>query len=376
MMYQRLISPYLPDHEYSDYLIEQYQDILDVCNANNKMPELVIRAPPDYATAMPPAQNFSGVVDTTCHGQTVIKSTLSPNANCNSISQAFNVATGDVQAAAGNADCSISTTSICLPAACALQQVPNDASCDSLATSFSTVNLTVTTVQLLTWNPNINGLCDSLTAGDYVCAGAPGGSYIPPPPPPGSANAAGQQRGGGDGSDTGTADNTTTPISTSAGSGPSATPSPIQAGVTTGCTKYSEAQSGDYCEKFAQDNQITPDQLYTWNPVLGTSGANCGTQFFLGYYYCVDGPSVTSPGASPTPTVIKPATPSPTQTGIAANCDAYAIANSGDYCSKFAQSYGISEANFYSWNSVLGVGGANCNTQFFLGYYYCIGVST
>ena len=288
MMYQRLNSPYLPDHDYSDYLIQQYQDILDVCNATQTMPELVIRAPPDYATAVPPLLNISGTGDSSCTGQTIVKSTLDPNANCNSIAQAFNVATGDVQAATGSNDCALSTASICLPAPCTLQRISVGASCDSLAASFSTTKLKVTTVSFLSWNPNINGLCDSLPAGDYVCASAPGGSYIPPQPPPGSANANGQQRGGNDGSNAGTPDNTTTPVSTTAtGSSPSSAPSPTQTGITSKCTKYVEAQSGDYCFKFAQDNNITTDQLYAWNTVLGAGGSNCDTQFFLGYYYCV-----------------------------------------------------------------------------------------
>ena len=42
-------SPYLPDSDHIDYLIEQYQDIIDVCNAT--MPELVIRDPPFYGDA-------------------------------------------------------------------------------------------------------------------------------------------------------------------------------------------------------------------------------------------------------------------------------------------------------------------------------------
>ncbi|KAL9004719.1 MAG: hypothetical protein Q9188_002471 [Gyalolechia gomerana] len=361
MMYQRLTSPYLPDHDYSDYLIQQYQDILDVCNATNNKPELVIRIPPDYPAAIPPPLNISSPTDTICVGQTIVKSTLDPNANCNSIAQAFNVATGDVQAASGNANCAISTPSICLPAPCALHQTTAGVTCESLATSFSTADLNVTTVQFLTWNPNINGLCDSLTVGDYVCASAPGGSYSPPPPPPGSVNANGQQRGGNDGSNAGNPDNTTTPAMTSAGSSPTATPSPIQSGIITGCTKFIKAQSGDYCSKFAQDNNITPDQLYTWNAVLGSGGNNCDTQFFLGYYYCVAAPS-----SSP---------PSPTQPGIAANCNKYQVAKSGDDCSGFALNNNMSINDLYAWNTVLGSGGSNCNTQLFVGYYYCIGIS-
>lgn len=176
MMYQRLTSPYLPDHDYSDYLIGQYQDILDVCNYTNNMPDLVIRVPPDYTTAVPPTLEFNVTADVTCTGQTIVKSTLDPNANCNTIAQAFKVATGDVQAATGDDNCAISTTSICLPAPCTLHQIATDDTCDSLAASFSSTNLNVTIVSFLSWNANINGLCDSLPAGDYVCASAPGGS--------------------------------------------------------------------------------------------------------------------------------------------------------------------------------------------------------
>ena len=49
MFHQRMSSPYLPDADYSDYLVAQYQDILDVCKAT--MPELVIRDIPFYGDA-------------------------------------------------------------------------------------------------------------------------------------------------------------------------------------------------------------------------------------------------------------------------------------------------------------------------------------
>jgi hypothetical protein len=66
-MYQRVISPYLPDHDFSDYLIGEYLDILDVCNYTNAMPELIIRALPDYSTAVPLPVNLTDVAnDTVC----------------------------------------------------------------------------------------------------------------------------------------------------------------------------------------------------------------------------------------------------------------------------------------------------------------------
>ncbi|KAL9025078.1 MAG: hypothetical protein Q9196_006038 [Gyalolechia fulgens] len=99
-MHQRRTSPYFPSRH---YMIEQYQDIIDVCDATNNMPELVIRIPPNYSvrTAIPPPLSISGTTDTMCIGQTTVKSTLNPNVDRNSIAQAFNIAAGDVQAATG-----------------------------------------------------------------------------------------------------------------------------------------------------------------------------------------------------------------------------------------------------------------------------------
>ncbi|KAF8847799.1 hypothetical protein BDZ45DRAFT_698908 [Acephala macrosclerotiorum] len=365
LMYQRLISPYLPDHDYSDYLIEQYQDILDVCNYTDNMPELVIRAPPVYLDATPPPLNLSSfAANTTCTSQTIVKSTLDPNANCNTISQAFNAATGDVQAATGSPNCTITHSSFCLPEPCALEQVPSNASCDSLAASFSTANLTVSTVQLLTWNPNINGLCDSLTPGDYVCAGAPGGSYIPPTPPPGNSSDAGQQRGG----DGGTPTNPAGPISTAE------VPSPIQTGIVVGCTKFTKAVSGDLCYQFASDNNITTTEFYAWNTILGSDGSNCGTEFQAGYYYCVTGPSVSATSTSSAPTASSScaggtAPPEQTQAGIACNCDKWVEQTDGVYCADMASAAGITLAQLYALNPALN---GDCS-GLWGGYAYCIG---
>lgn len=366
MMYQRLISPYLPDHDYSGYLISQYQDILDVCDYTSNIPELVIEAPSNYAPSTPPPLNLGSFTDTGCTGQTIVSSTLNSNANCATIAQAFNVATGAVQAATGNTNCVLNQPSICLPSPCTLKQVPVGATCDSLATAYSTSNLTVTTVQFLNWNPSVNGLCDQLLADDYACASAPGGLYVPPPPPSGSANASGQARGGNDGSDAGAGTGTSP---TGVGSN---APSPTQTGIVDGCTKYDQPHAGDGCEKFASDHGITPAQLYAWNDVLGSQGAQCGTQFFLEYYYCIAAPTPSSTSSSPT----SPETPapSPTQPGIASKCNNYAEAQSGEYCFLFAQEHGVSTTDLYTWNTVLGTNGANCNTKFLLGYYYCIGV--
>jgi len=207
---------------------------------------------------------------------------------------------------------------------------------------------------------------------------APGGSYVPPPNPTGSANAGDQERGGPGGADptaiTGTSVSylvTSQPL----GANPTAAPAPTQVGIVSNCNQYAQAQSGDYCSKFASENNITPDELYQWNTILGGEGANCTSMFWAGYYYCI-GISGTKPATTTTPPISTstPIAPSPTQSGIVADCDLYAQATSGDYCSKFAADNSITTTELYLWNAVLGPDGANCNSDFYAGYYYCVGV--
>ena len=131
-MWYRVNSVFLPDTDASDWLIEQYQDIQDVCQVI--MPETVIRAPLNYAPApnityLPPGtdpaenstESGSGG-STNCTGQTI-----SPGSGCNDLSQQYGVTTGDLQAATGTDDCSFSGT-VCVPSACTLEQVAGDAS--------------------------------------------------------------------------------------------------------------------------------------------------------------------------------------------------------------------------------------------------------
>lgn len=163
-MWWRINSPFLPDSDESDYLIEQYQDIIDVCNAT--MPSSLIRALPSYPAApaptyLPPGTdpnaNLTASSDATCGGQTISASSgkrddselaerdrekyeldedysgyarvkRASAGSCDSLSQVYGVATGDLQATTGIDDCSFNTTSICVPLACEVSQVGNNES--------------------------------------------------------------------------------------------------------------------------------------------------------------------------------------------------------------------------------------------------------
>ena len=63
-------------------------------------------------------------------------------------------------------------------------------------------------------------------------------------------------------------------------------------------------------------------------------------------------------------------TPSPTQPGIAPNCDKFHLVQSGDTCSSIASRYGITLQDFYNWNK--GVG-SQCESLW-LGTYCCVHV--
>ena len=127
MLYQRVTSPFLIDSDYADYLVDQLQDIGDVCNTS--IPAITVRAPQTF----PPAPPLTSIAFTTtstsplptstvCAGQTINQS----GSTCDALSQTYGLTTGDLQAISGSDTCTVSTA-LCFPAACKLMQVPSGA---------------------------------------------------------------------------------------------------------------------------------------------------------------------------------------------------------------------------------------------------------
>lgn len=162
MLYYRVTSNYLPDADYSEYLVDQLQDIADVCSTS--IPDVTLRELPTYDTIPTVTSSpTSAAPVATCSGQ-IISSASAP-VGCDAISTKYGVTTGNIQSATNNDSCTFSS-SICLPLGCGLIQTKSGDTCDSLAQS---VPGNATTVQFLNWNPNILGLCDSVTPGQFVC---------------------------------------------------------------------------------------------------------------------------------------------------------------------------------------------------------------
>lgn len=64
---------------------------------------------------------------------------------------------------------------------------------------------------------------------------------------------------------------------------PTATPKPVQVGMVAGCTRFYQAQEGDYCGAIAWKFGIDVARFISWNPGVGD---DCQA-VLTGYYYCV-----------------------------------------------------------------------------------------
>ncbi|KAF2466140.1 uncharacterized protein BDR25DRAFT_377868 [Lindgomyces ingoldianus] len=199
------------------------------------------------------------------------------------------------------------------------------------------------------WNPSVKSDCSGLKIGNSYCVEV---NYGLPRPT----------------SKTTSSSPSKTPTPTATGS---PKPSPTQKGLINTCTKFYKALKDDNCNAIvATYGTFTLSDFLAWNPAVGS---DCGG-LWIDYYYCVGVPGTptakpTSKPPSTTPT--KSAGPSPTQSGIVANCQKYYKAVSGDNCQKVVDKYGtFSLADFLKWNPAVG---ADCG-GLWLDYYYCVAV--
>ncbi|KAJ4319637.1 hypothetical protein N0V84_006273 [Fusarium piperis] len=110
----------------------------------------------------------------------------------------------------------------------------------------------ITMANLLKWNTGINSGCTNLGLGNYMCVGV-----ITTPEP------------------------TTTETT-----GGVVTPTPTQAGMIKGCTKFHPVRSTTTCQGILDYNKITLAQFYKWNPAVKSDCSNLWTDT----YACVAGP--------------------------------------------------------------------------------------
>ncbi|KAF4340316.1 hypothetical protein FBEOM_5765 [Fusarium beomiforme] len=139
-------------------------------------------------------------------------------------------------------------------------------------------------------------------------------------------------------------------------------PEPQQPGIVDNCNKYYLVQKGDTCSGVAQKSNIPLSKFLEWNTKTGTDCNN----LWANAYACV---SVTETKGS---TSTKPPAKkySPTQKGIAQNCNKYVKVQKTTTCKSIEKEYKLSFADFYKWNPAVG---KRC--QLSAGYYVCVGVT-
>ncbi|KAI0847482.1 LysM domain-containing protein [Daldinia vernicosa] len=145
--------------------------------------------------------------------------------------------------------------------------------------------------------------------------------------------------------------------------------------VRRDCTFSVSASAGDTCSSLASYWGITLTQFQSYNP-----GVDCNKDLTANTNYCIewdDGQppptSTTTTSSTTSATLTTPSGPSPTQTGITSNCDAYYKVVSGDTCQKIVKYFGnFTLTDFYNWNMAVG---SDCS-QLFLGFYYCVGTTS
>ncbi|PYH48037.1 LysM peptidoglycan-binding domain-containing protein [Aspergillus saccharolyticus JOP 1030-1] len=160
---------------------------------------------------------------------------------------------------------------------------------------------------------------------------------------------------------------------------------PVQTGIAANCNAYYAAKTGDSCDSIAAEFDITVAQFLAWNPAISS---NCTSGFWADEDYCVgvvtnttatvtaSSTTLASPSSSSSSSVSSTSSvtpPAPTQSGIPANCDAYAVAETGDNCATIAAKYNITRAQFLAWNPAIS---SDCTTGFWADEAYCVGVSS
>lgn len=186
------------------------------------------------------------------------------------------------------------------------------------------------------WNPAIGSNCESLWPNEAYCVGIPGSRTS---------------------TSTSATKSTGVPI-----------PGPTQSGIIATCNKYAVTPAtGASCSALESNYGITFAQLYAWNPAIGSNCQN----LWASEAYCV-GISASGTTTPTQPTTTGVPIPGPTQSGIIASCNKYAVTPAtGASCSALESAYGITFAQLYAWNPAIG---SNCQ-NLWASEAYCVGIS-
>ncbi|KAJ5797052.1 uncharacterized protein N7518_005592 [Penicillium psychrosexuale] len=269
---QRLLNPWLPVTNFTDYLVDQFNLVQTNCSTtlpySTSASTLYVGTATATTTTSVTTTGSSATTTPTCLGQMV--QPLQNWLTCNDLCDTYNISTGDARVATGDYACYFDEAT-CFPRPCEIDTVWDTPSCDGLATRYSNSTYTVTTAQLLSWNTNIQGSCSGIAAGQRVCKSdanqtrreksAPGGTF---PKPNATITAPGA-----------TSEPTYYTAATAA--------YPTQSGTISECGNYYLVVAGDDCSTIDLRFGLNFSQLQEYNPYLNST---CGN-LWLNYDICV-----------------------------------------------------------------------------------------
>lgn len=134
----------------------------------------------------------------------------------------------------------------------------------------------------------------------------------------------------------------------------------------------SQAEAKDLVQRFSPNAKWGGIML--WESTYSQNNVVCGKEYAT---WMKDIVTAVTSGKSIDTDISKCSTvPSPIQSGVISNCNQYLKTNPGGAkCSVFAERAGVSLAQLYAWNSILGPNGENCASKFVGDTYYCVGVT-
>ncbi|KAF4946570.1 hypothetical protein FGADI_11084 [Fusarium gaditjirri] len=217
--------------------------------------------------------------------------------------------------------------------------VPKGESCSTVAK-----NHKIPLSKFLEWNPAAGDDCSGLWAETYACVLAIG--YDPK-------------------------DGEPIPSATQPANGIK-TPEPTQLIIVDNCNKFHFVKSGDTCASIASENSITRAEFAKWNPSVGSSCTDLWANAWACVFVIGHKPSTTTKAATSTkPTATSDLKYSPTQSGIAKNCNKYHQVQKTTTCISIEKYYKLPLADFYKWNPAVG---KNCQSLL-VGYWVCVSVT-
>ncbi|TFK33710.1 hypothetical protein BDQ12DRAFT_670041 [Crucibulum laeve] len=295
-------------------------------NTGNVAIQATCSTGPLPTVAQPPATNMTAVpgvvisnpVNAACLSGSHY--TVQPGDDVQKIAVAHNVATGTLKTLNGifpDSTNLFAGQDLCLPRMCPTYLVQANNNCATVAATDS-----ITFAQLVNYNPLINLDCTNLISNTNICIGPSGPMYTPTTIPGAMVM--------------------TSDFATSTVALPGATPF----GTMANCGKFYEVNPGDNCQQISLNNSISVDLFKETNPLIN---ADC-TNLTPGLFYCIWPLTNWNATNNATTTLTIATPPALTPTGSTSNCFEWHVVVSGDTCLLITTSFGITLAQFQTWN--------------------------